>query len=203
MESYKLVHPSTCLISGPTGSGKTVFVKKLIEQNMFSPRPKRVIYCYGAYQSLFKDIKNVEFEDGIPSYLNNVTDTLIIIDDLMSEVCNSTGLSKLFTKGSHHRKLSVIFIVQNLFQQGREMRTIHLNSHYLALFKNPRDKSQVMHLAKQMFPGKTKAFQEIFQDATNPTYGYLFVDLRPETEERLRLRTGIFPLDKNYAYEPR
>ena len=71
------------------------------------------------------------------------------------------------------------------------------------MYKNPRDKSQVMHLAKQMFPTKTKAFQEIYNDATFPAYGYLFVDLRPETDERLRLRTGIFPGDTQYVYEPR
>lgn len=59
------------------------------------------------------------------------------------------------------------------------------------------------HLAKQMFPGKTKAFEEIFQDATTPAYGYLFIDLRPQTSESLRLRTGIFHGDKNYVYEPR
>ncbi|KMQ81740.1 hypothetical protein RF55_25379, partial [Lasius niger] len=194
---------STCLVSGPTGSGKSVFVKKMLEHHMFHPWPDKVIYCYGVYQPLFNSMKDVIFEEGLPSYLNQIQNALIIVDDLMTELSGDSRLSNLFTKGSHHRYISIIFIVQNLFHQGKEMRTIHLNCHYMTLFKNPRDKSQVMHLARQMFPGKSKAFQEIFQDATHPAYGYLFLDLRPETEDRLRMRSGIFPGDKHYVYEPR
>lgn len=204
MTSFKLVHSSCVIISGPSRSGKTVFVKKLLDENIFEPQPQRVIYCYGAYQPIFREFnKNVEFEDGIPSYLHTVSDALIILDDLMDTLGSSSNFCQLFTRGSHHRNLSIIFIVQNLFHRGKEMRTIHLNSQYLVLYKNPRDKSQVMHLARQMFPGKTKAFQEIFQDATAPAYGYLLIDLRPQACERLRLRTGIFSQDKHYVYEPR
>ena len=203
MDSLKLVHPSTCLISGPTGSGKTVFVKKLIDFKYFHPMPSNIIYCYGSYQPLFNSMKGVHFEEGLPSNLSSLQDSLIIIDDLMSELAGDPRLSKLFTKGSHHRNLSVIFITQNLFHQGKEMRNISLNSHYLVLYKNPRDKSQVMHLARQMFPGKSKAFQEIFNDATALPYSYLFIDLRPDSCESLRMRTRIFPGDIHYAYELR
>lgn len=198
-----MIHPSTCLVSGPTGSGKSVFVKNLIDNQMFSPMPKNIIYCYGAFQPLFNSMKGVVFEESLPSYLNTVQDTLIIVDDLMSELSSDTRLSNLFTKGSHHRNISIIFIVQNLFHKGKEMRNIHLNSHYLVLFKNPRDQSQVTHLARQMFPGRNKAFHEIFHDATSPAFGYLFLDFHPMTDERLRMRTGIFPGDKHYMYEPR
>lgn len=203
MNFPKLIHPSNCILAGPTGSGKTVFVKKLIDFKMFEPMPTHIVYCYGVYQPLFNSMKNVTFEEGLPSNLGSLRNALIIIDDLMTELAGDTRLSNLFTKGSHHRNLSVIFITQNFFHQGKEMRNIHLNSHYIVLYKNPRDKSQVTHLARQMFPGKTKAFQEIYQDATAPAYGYLFIDLRPETDERLRMRTGIFPQDKYFVYEPR
>lgn len=198
-----MTHPASWLISGPTRSGKTVFVKNLIEYQMFRPMSQKIVYCYGAYQPLFRTLKHVEFVEGLPSNLSTLQNALVTVDELMAEVGNDTRLRKLFTKGSHHRNLSIIFIVQNLFHQGKEMRTIHLNSQYLVLYKNPRDKSQILHLARQMSPGKLKAFQEIFQDATSPAYGYLLIDLCPETEERLRMRTGIFPGDKHYAYEPR
>lgn len=187
MDMLKLAHPSTCLISGPTGSGKTFFVKKLIDFKYFNPMPSSIIYCYGTYQPLFNSMKGICFEEGLPSNLGSLRDALIIIDDLMTELGGDTRLSKLFTKGSHHQKLSVIFLTQNLFYQGKEMRNINLNSH-----KNPRDKSQIMHLARQMLPGKTKAFQEIFQDATSSPFSYLFVDLKPNSNDSLRMRTGIF-----------
>lgn len=203
MELPKLVHPSNCFLSGPSGSGKSVFVKKLIDHHMFDPMPTNIIYCYGIYQPLFNSMKNVTFEEGLPSNLSSIRDALIIIDDLMTELANDIRLSNLFTKGSHHRNLSIIFITQNFFQQGKEMRNVHLNSHYIVLYKNPRDKSQITHLARQMFPGKHKAFHEIFNDATSVPFSYLLIDLRPETNEQLRLRSGIFPGDKHYVYEPR
>ena len=203
MNSLKLVHPSTCLISGPTGSGKTCFVKKIIDYEMFNPMPPTIIYCYGSYQPLFKSMKNVQFEDGLPSSLGSLRNALVIIDDLMLEMGNDSRLSNLFTKGSHHRNLSVIFLTQNLFHQGKEMRNIHLNSHYMVLFKNPRDKSQIAHLGKQMYPGKVKAFQQVFIDATTPKYGYLFIDLHPESHEHCRLRTNIFNIEECCIYELR
>ena len=55
----------------------------------------------------------------------------------MIEAGNDNRIVNLFTKGSHHRNLSVTYIVQNLFHQGKVKRNISLNSHYLVLFKNP------------------------------------------------------------------
>jgi len=77
--------------------------------------------------------------------------TLLILDDLMNET--NQNVTDLFTKGSHHRNLSVAYIVQNLFNNGKH-RTISLNSHYIVVFKNPRHASQIVHLAKQAYPPK-------------------------------------------------
>ena len=102
----------------------------------------------------------------------------------------------LFTKGSHHRNLSVIYIVQNLFHQGKGNRSISLNSHYLVLFKNPRDKLQIVTLAKQMYPSETAWFIKEYEEAVRRPYGYLFVVLRPTTPDRCRLRTNVLPSEE-------
>ena len=39
-------------------------------------------------------------------------------------------------------------LVQNLFPKNKETRTISLNAHYMVVFKNPRDKSQISHLTR-------------------------------------------------------
>ena len=84
------------------------------------------------------------------------------------------------------------------------MRTISLNASYIILFKNPRDINQISHLARQMFPPKQSNFlQQAFRDATAIPHGYLFIDLKQETNELLRVRTGIFPEEKTYIYMPR
>ena len=75
----------------------------------------------------------------------------MIIDDLMEQAASDKKVCNLFTKSSHHRNLSVIFILQNLFYQGKESRTISLNCHYMTIFRSVKDQSQIVHLAKQMY----------------------------------------------------
>ena len=104
---------------------------------------------------------NIEFVKGIPtaleqdSYFDVNKRNLIVFDDQMIDASKDKRIVNLFTRGSHHRNFSVICIVQNLFHQGKGSRSISLNSHYLVLFKNPRDKLQILTLAKQMYPGQT------------------------------------------------
>ena len=126
---------------------------------------------------------------------------LLIVDDLMQET-NET-IANLFTKGSHHRNVSVLFLVQNLFPKNKFARTISLNAHYMVLFKNPRDASQFATLARQMYPKQSQYAVEAYKDATREPYSYLVVDIRPEQDEDLRLRTNIFPGEKHYTYVPK
>ncbi len=110
-------------------------------------------------------------------------------------------MTDLFTKKSHHSNTSVIYLVQNLFPKHKESRTISLNAQYMLVFKNPRDASQITHLAKQMYPGRVKFVQEAFKNATTVPYGYLLVDLKQDTPEDMRLRTTILPDDAvQYVY---
>ena len=90
--------------------------------------------------------------------------------------------------------------MQNLFGKNREQRTISLNSHYLVIFKGPRDASQIIHLAQQMYFGKLKYVQEAFKGATSAAHGYLLFDLLQETPDHLRLRTNMFPLQHQVVY---
>ena len=83
---------------------------------------------------------------------------LIVSDDQMIYASKDKRIVNLCPLGSYHRNLSVIYIVQNLFHQGKGSRSISLNSHYLVLFKNPRDKLQILTQAKQMYPGQTDFF---------------------------------------------
>ena len=36
---------------------------------------------------------------------------------------------------------------------------------------------------------------EAFKNATSAPYGYLLIDLKQEADDKLRLRTGLFPGD--------
>ena len=209
-QRFQLVHPFTCMVAGMTGSGKTVWVQSLLQQaqTVIDQPPERIIWCYSqwqnAYTQLLMMIPTIEFVKGIPESLENDTyldvniHNLIVVDDQMIEAGKDNRIVNLFTKGSHHRNLSVIYIVQNLFHQGKGNRSISLNSHYLVLFKNPRDKLQILTLAKQMYPSETAWFIKEYEEAVRRPYGYLFVDLRPTTPDRCRLRTNVLPGEERF-----
>ena len=200
-----LRHPFTALVAGPTGSGKTRFVFILIEnaRTLIDPPPHKIVYCYGEYQRLFDNYPRVMFRHGLPELedFDGSEPVLLVIDDLMNETDES--VANLFTKGSHHRNVSVVFLVQNLFHKNKHVRTISLNTHYMVLFKNPRDASQFTNLARQMYPNRSAFAVEAYKDATREPYSYLLVDLRPEQDEDLRLRTNIFPGESQYVYVPK
>ena len=195
-------HPFTAVIAGPTGSGKTHFVTQFLQNlpYVMSHTPDRIIWCYGEWQPGYAEMKGVEFVEGLPAIntLDPAQRNLLILDDLAQEA--DSRVTKLFTRGSHHRNASVIYLVQNLFDKNKEHRTISLNTHYLVLFKNPRDGSQIKHLGSQMFPSRGAFLQEAFNDATEQSYGYLIVDCTQRTPEHLRLRSRIFSGENQVVY---
>ena len=166
-------------------------------KDMIAPPPQVIWYCYGEYQPIFGEYQHVTFQEGLPDMSHEVFDgrcpTLLIIDDLMSET--NQLVANIFTKISHHRNISVLYLTQNLFDKNRFARTISLNAHYYVLFKNPRDAIQFATLARQMYPNDSRFAVEAYGDATSVPYGYLLIDLKPEQDDRYRLRTNIFPGD--------
>ena len=90
-----------------------------------------------------------------------------------------------------------------MFDKNKENRTISLNSHYLVLFKNPRDATQIVNLAKQMYPGQNRFLKEAYSDATSRPYGYLLIDLKQNTPDSIRIRTNIFPDETCAVYVPK
>ena len=159
---------------------------------------------YVADQPLYKGLKGVEFYRGISEdtkeRFNPKEENLLIIDDIMTQWHSDERMTRLFSVGSSHKNLSVIFIVHNLFYQGKEMCNISLNAHYIPLFKIPRDSQQISSLARQMYPRKSQFLIEAYQDATKKPHGYLFIELKPKTKDQLRTRTGILPSDTHYIY---
>lgn len=209
---FRFQHPTTILIGGPTQCGKTQFVWNVLRNKMIDPWPERIIWVYGEWQDSFERnqllFPNIEFMQDFTQDTYNSLDrkvrNLVVLDDKMEDMGKSHVLANLFTKGSHHKNLTVIFIVQNVYHKGPFMRTTSLNSHYIVAFKNPRDSSQFGVLARQFNIKKASALQQVFEDATSHPHGYLLLDFHPQTPEEFRIRTKIFPEkpgEKSIVYE--
>lgn len=197
-------HPFTCTIAGPTQCGKTVFVMKLLKALPYyiTPVPERIVWVYGVEnKEQFQKISDaaspisVEFLDSIPSLeiFHPEEKNLLIADDVMGDAARSKAMADLFTKGCHHRNISVIFILQNLFHQGRAMRDIHTSTNYSVLFHNPRDSSQIIHLQRQCFPYAKDFLLSAYKHACSKPYGYLVFDFHQTTPGVFRVASDIFP----------
>ena len=190
------VHPFTSVNSGPTGSGKSVSVRRFVHniRHMMTPIPECILWCYEEYGS----VDGVDFQQGLPNLdiLDPRDKHLIILDDIMDGTKRTKGWLHCLRK-SHHRNISVMYIVQNLFHRGKHHS---LNAHFMVLLKNPRDVSQIIALAHQMYHRRTQFFLEAFVRATARPHGYMVIDMKQNTPDILRLRTFIFPGEEQKAY---
>lgn len=203
-----LRHPFTMLVSGPSGCGKTTFVCRLLA-NLSSAVDipvKKVFWCFAeenAKPNLPSDLGlDITFHVGIPENFPNELNEpmLIILDDLMGETGSSVRVSELFTRGSHHRNLSIILLTQNIFHKGPHTRDISLNAKYIVLFKNPRDPAQFNFLARQIYPENSSELMRIYKQATLAPHSYLLIDLTQTVNDLLRFRTDIFNSDGCVCY---
>jgi hypothetical protein len=99
-----------------------------------------------------------------------------------------------FSQGSHHRNLT-LQIAQSLLNQDKSMRTVSLDSHYLVLFKNPREMTQIHSLARQTYPKQAWTLVDAFDDATSKPFTYLLLDTRSDTPDETRVRARMFDKD--------
>ena len=109
--------PSNFYISGQSQCGKSYLVRRLLYHlnELFHPVPSKVIYCYGEYQKEFDELHGVDFIEGFPQDLNELTQghdqTLLVLDDLMSECSKDQRVSDLFTNKCSRIELNTSWIL--------------------------------------------------------------------------------------------
>ena len=81
--------PVTCVVSGGTGSGKSIWIAKLIRfrHDMFYPRIAKTIYCYSEVKPNIPGAKNITYHKGFDERLISRENlppgkqTLLILDE--------------------------------------------------------------------------------------------------------------------------
>ena len=158
---FKFKSPSSILIVGPSGWGKTCFTESLLVHDLsdlFAQPPTAIVYCYGAWQDKFHRMKHtdIKFHEGVPdvSHLQKwftAKGGILVLDDLMAEGGNEKEVMDLFTKRSHHQNITVLYLCQDMFPPGKYAKTITRNSHYIVAFKNPRDQLSMRNILLQAY----------------------------------------------------
>lgn len=204
---------SPMMIVGPTNSGKTFWVRRLLAHNMFTQPIKSVLYCYGVHQATYDQMKTenlaaekITFHQGLPerSKLEEISDGnfhVVVLDDMMEDIVRSKDMQQLFTKYCHHLNITAIFVSQNIFHQGPHARTISLNSHVIVLFSNKRDESQIRTFARQIYPTKWKRFIDVYERNMNHEYSYLVIDCTPSHPREIKVRSSIFPGETTHTFD--
>ena len=208
-ECYTINNWSVIQIVGPNGAGKTLFACRLLSSKKAFPFPIKEIHWHsgikegeaGETLERLKKLKQVHFNFAFPKGWMDKPQKhdAIVIDDLFEEANKeATTFNQLFTKVARHREVTVLFLTQNLFHQGGKHRTRNINTHYLVLFKNPRDKTVIDYIARQAYPNNRKFLMNAYHDATDDKpHGYLFLDFTQQCPESLRVKTDIF--NKKYG----
>jgi hypothetical protein len=222
-DSLKFQVPFAMSVTGPSQSGKSEFICKLIQNSdhVFSTRFHRIIYCQPEIllnrdNHIFSKIKtefpSAELHFGLPKiselYLDlNSLPCLLIIDDLMTDLLNSAQMVELFSVQVHHYNISVIFTLQNFFAASRYGKSISQNVHYKVFFYNRLDLVELRHISLQINPNSPNFLATCFQFLENrfphvKYKHYIVIDGHAKSLiSQFYVRTNIFP-DYNNEITP-
>ena len=202
---FKFRHKFSLLVVGPTQCGKTYFVQQILESNRImyeETKPVRVFWFYNQWQERYSVLqeslgKRILFERGLPDVsddlheINPKYNNIIVMDDLMAEATDSPLVARLFTQG-RHRNASVILLLQNMFPKGKYNTDISRNAQYLALFRSPSDRKQIGIVGERMFDKNREQFMSAYYRETEKSFGYIFVDNKPDTSADKQVLGDIF-----------
>ena len=123
---FHFKHPTTIQVSGPTRCGKTRLVRRILEGQLIQPFATRIIWVFSEWQPDYDMIRErypgIEFvkgwRDEIFYSLSQEQRNILVLDDQMGVAISSTSVADLLFKGLRHRNLTLIYLVQNVYNQG-------------------------------------------------------------------------------------
>ena len=194
---YNLLQtPFRIIVSGGSGVGKTEIVKQIVNKQFYKEPMDNVIYCYPDY---LNDIPTefdipVQYHQGTPDlkFMASLNEnSLLILDDMMCEVSKCENISKLFSVIARKRKISIILIVQNIFERGPHFRNIRLNCTGIILFKS-RSLSSNRALLRELDMSHLIT-KESLDTALSEKHQFIFIDIHPNHQNDFgSIRGNIF-----------
>ena len=222
-DAFKIQVPFTMCISGPTMSGKSSLIKKLIQHRdlMFTETFHRIVYCTPDSLGLrsntyFDELKSlfptIELVHGLPSIsklsldINNSLASLIIVDDLMTEFLDSSEMLSLVSVGTHHHNISCIFVLQSYFFKSKWGKAIQRNATYKLFLMNRMDRREMRNISLEIAPNCPSFMESNFNFLHQkfPPYNqYILVDGHFASKiPALYVRSCIFPDNDDKIIRP-
>lgn len=194
--------PIRLYVVGPSQSGKSRLVTKLIEEmpDWFDVKFQACFFMHppselasGIRQSSLQPIQNSCIKYNVP--FSNISANpldiifrleqqqqehrLLIIDDMGSTVTDDPRWADVFMRISHRTHLSIILISQN-FYSGKRGPEIRRNCSDFIIFKSLREENYIRNIAKDLLKGNTtfleKCFEWLGDNVTKSYDRYLVID---------------------------
>ena len=218
-QDVKITTPACIIMTGPSMSGKTVFLAKLIMRSSekMDTAPGYVLYCYNTVndQESLRELKSSgkvhQWHDGWPDIdlveelaaeYQDQGGLLLVLDDLGAKIRVPDAI-KIFTVLAHHRKLTVILILHNFYlTELRGFTTAQRSATHFVIFELRRDVTQIDRLARDIGGNDKKEFilqsyhhamTKKFDHLGRRLFPHLLIDVHPMTsDERLRICSDFF-----------
>ena len=153
-------------------SGKTAFIKDMLQIKTFQPSFDRLLHFFRHFQTIYdtmiQSIADKEFIRGVDFELienlpNNGAKFWLKFDDSLDILSRSEKFNTMATAG-RHRNLNCVFINHNLFHKNRTGRDAELQTTHIVLFKSFRDVQQIDILGRQQGLGKNQWYDDATQE---------------------------------------
>ncbi len=209
---YLMTSAVRIVLVGPSSSGKSFISCNLILQKdiMWLDPPQNILVCYSSWQEKYSELQrafpNIRWSSSLPTMsdltwltngdVKNPVHSLILIDDKINQVAKSSVVEDIYVTWSHHKNISILINVQNLFPKGNSWRTISLNSSVFFFLNSKRDVRQISMFASQIYGSRrerVRGFLIAFEHAIKTGCRYLYVDLSREAIFDHHLRSCIMP----------
>jgi Poxvirus A32 protein len=177
-DTSNLIHPFSCKVVGPRGSGKTSFAISYIQKIACLTFKEIFIVTASQDQPLYellKDNSQIFFItlDELGLVIKTHKDILIVLDDVMQEVRFNHTLETVFTRGRHQR-ISIMSLEQDLFYSNHIERR---NADYFIIMRM-RDTSSLIQFYKRFCSDIQQwRFIDVYGYAVEKPLGYLILDL--------------------------
>ena len=141
----------------------------------------------------------VEYLTTIPdlAFFDNVDkDSLVVLDDLWSECCDSPQVIKAFKVFARKMRLSLIIISQCYFGGGQGGREIRNNTDVVVLFENHGDSDLNTRIMRKL--GYSTTYKQA-KKALSVPHGYLVINCNAKVPHKfLRISTNLFAENHQY-----
>ena len=180
------------IVFGQTGAGKTQFILRVLRERLIEPFPKKIYYMYGVEQPFMRNHPEINFIQGLDfNEMDTTEPSALIIDDLILNT--NKDVASAFIMGSHHKKISLFFITQNLFPNCNTFRLMSANAHYYVLFHNQRNFRQIHTLARQIFVGSDlQRILAAYKRASEKARGFIVLSFSPLLPKELTVITDYW-----------